>query len=745
MDLIVLESPNKVRDVQHYARAAGFEAAVMATVGHVLDLPPMSDGPAIDTATFLLDRLQPRDLAAGERITRIRLAIATAQRVIVATDPDREGEAIGAEVWAWIPPEKAHRATFEEITARGVGKGLGEMRSSLAGAAVEAAHARRIIDRLTGWHGTALVFDKLRQHRGLSAGRLQSAALRLLVERHREHMAFVPETTYGVRASLRKAGGGELAAVLVDDEGRPRTFSTEREAGAVVLSGPVVVTAVDRERKHQPPKPPFEASSWLQVAAKALGLTVKDATEATQTLFETGQTTYPRTDSVRVADDAIAWARSEIERRFGRAYVPDAPWEHKDRGSAATQGAHEAIRPTIPHDDVAAISAPRGGQWSDAYALIESRFLASQAAARVVDHTIVRIRGEGFALRAKGQVELFDGWKRVLATPAEEEPVSSAARDRDDGESAEEDLPPLASGEHLEVVGSEITTHVSKPKPLLTQASLVAELKRLGIGRPSTYQAVVPLVLSRGWATEESPKGKTRAATSGARSLPVLVPTQAGRDLCAFLAEALPSLVDYDFTASMEKALDEIEAGQRTRVDVARGWWSRFEQELLAAKAIAPRLIERKDLGPCPKCTSENRSGHLRLIQGVNPETKKPYEFAACDADTRDSRACGHKAQVKDGQLIVSPPCPSCQAPLRAVNRKDGGHSWRCEKDGWFLAGRRWQLVLAPPCPQCAAPMVHRERRDPKGEFFWACFAHRVFMSSDRFGAVEKRRHGGTG
>ena len=188
----------------------------------------------------------------------------------------------------------------------------------------------------------------------------------------------------------------------------------------------------------------------------------------------------------------------------------------------------------------------------------------------------------------------------------------------------------------------------------------------------------------------------------------------------------------------MEAELDQIEAGKRARLDVATIWWSRFERELVAAKTIKPRLRERKDLGPCPKCAAEGRTGRLRLIQGVNVDTKKPYEFAACDVDTKEARICGQKAQVQDGQLVPATPCPQCQLPLRAINRKDGGHSWKCEQHGWFLAGRTWQLVTPPLCPTCTTPMTHRERHDPKGEFFWACFADKVFVDSDRFGAVRR-------
>ncbi len=740
MDLIVLESPNKVRDVQRYAKACGLEADVIATVGHLMDLPPMSDGPGVDTSALTLSAARPRDDAAATRVRRIKQAMASADRVIVATDPDREGEAIAAEVWGWISPGRAWRARFEEITLAGIRRGLQEMQPALRLPAVEASHTRRVIDRLAGWHGTALVFEKLRQHRGLSAGRLQSAALRLVVERHREHQAFRPSTSYGVRVRVRTVAGHEVIGTLVDDDGKGRSFETEAEARAVTLPPAARVTSVESTTGQERPRPPFESSSWLQVACKALGLSVKEATEATQTLFEAGHTTYPRTDTVRVSVEAIAWARQEIERRFGRQYVPEAPWQHKDGHAAAVQGAHEAIRPTVPHGDASEVEGRRSGRYGEGYALIEARFLASQAAARVVERTVVKLTAGDARFVLRGQVELFDGWRRVLSTEAVEEserpPNGSGPEDCRE----EEPLPPLTAGGELMVVGLDVATQVTKPKPLFTQAGLIAELKRLGIGRPSTYQAVVPLLLSRGWATEVAPVAN-RASKS--KALASLVPTSGGQDLCDFLLEALPSLVDYQFTAAMEAALDEIEQGAKRRTEVAGSWWARFDQELTIAKQRQPRVAARQDLGACPKCAVEGRAGRLRLIQGVRAQTRKPYEFAGCDADTKNVRVCGHTAQVRDGSLIVPAQCPSCGAPLRAVNRKDGGRSWVCQEHGWFLAGRRWELVVAPNCPRCASPMVHRERRNPKSEFFWACFTDKVFLESDRFGST--RKSGGRG
>jgi DNA topoisomerase-1 len=730
MNLLVLESPNKVKDVKKYADSLGFTCSVIATAGHLLDLPPMAEGPSIDISTMAPSKLQPRDQRAAEQCSRIKDAIQRASCVIVATDPDREGEAIAAQVWPWIPKGKAWRATFEEITQEGVKRGLAAMQPHLHQSAADAALARRVIDRLAGWHATSVVFDKLRQHKGVSAGRLQSAALRLVVERYRENTSFVPSSTYGVRLRLRTGEGAEFTAKLLGTDNAPRVFNTRAEAEAFPKPGSGTVREISATEKHQRPKPPFEATSWLQVAQKALGLSVKDATAAIQNLFESGHTTYPRTDTVRVSSEAIEWAREEISQRLGPAYLPAEPWQHKDRGSSIVQGAHEAIRPTIPHDP-SELDCRQEGQWARAYRLIEARFLASQAAARIVQQTTASIDACGSIYQAVGQVELFAGWKKLLATDAEEEPENP--KDGKEETDITGTLPRLVQGQSLHVVACEVVTITTKPKPLFTQAGLVAELKRLGIGRPSTYPTIVPLLLSRGWVVEKAPKKKTKSAEAPS----ALVPEPVAFELTDFLTTAFPSLVDYRFTASMEEKLDEIEAQKASRLAVAFTWWTRFEQELAAARASKPHLRERPDLGPCPKCASEGRPGHLRLIQGVKDD--KPYEFAGCDQDTKTNRICGFTAPTEKGALIQILPCPCCGAKLRPVRRRDGGHSWACSTcpdNKWFLADQAWQIVQSPTCEKCLKPMTHRERTNPKGEFFWACFPCNTFRDSDVFGAL---------
>lgn len=735
MNLLILESPNKVKDVQRYTQELGQACVVKATCGHLLDLPPMGEGPCVDLQTFLPTKLLPRDVSSSDRVAQLKREIDRASKVIVATDPDREGEAIAAELWPWIPPGKAYRATFEEITLRGVEHGLRHMAPELNRPAAEAASARRVIDRLAGWHATSVVFEKLRHLKGVSAGRLQSAALRLVVERFRDLQSFRPTSTYGIRLKLRTAEGQPVSARLLGQDGKPMVF--ERLDAAQALSKPTsaTVVAVDSKKVEQKPRPPFEATSWLQVAQKALHFDVKTASATIQALFEQGQTTYPRTDTVRVSVDAIAWARGELARRFGDRYVPAEPYEHKDRGNV--QGAHEALRPTIPHAS-AELENRRSGPLAAAYALIEARFLASQAAARVVDQTRVRLSAGEALYEATGQVEVFDGWKRVLRTDAEEEP-EKPEQGRAGEEAIDPDvLPPLRPGEILAVEDAEIVTITTKPRPLFTQASLVAELKRLGIGRPSTYPTIVPLLLSRGWVKEQAPAAATNRKKTADAALAVLVPEPVALELADFLVAAFPSLVDYAFTAILEEQLDHIEAAKNSLPDVCSTWWQRFEAELSSAKVMKPRFTERPDLGPCPKCQTEGRAGHLRLIQGRKDE--RPYEFAGCDQDTKDSRICGHTSPTEKGALIPIISCSSCGSRMRPVRRRDGGHSWvcsTCPEIKWFLADESWRIVKSPLCPKCTQPMAHREKSQNKGSFFWACFACSSFLDSNVFGAVD--------
>jgi len=734
----------------------------------------------------------------------LRSEMAAADTIYLASDLDREGEAIAQEILRLVPPGKRwKRVRFPEITEDGIAAGLREAEDGLEMPKVEASATRRVIDRLAGWHATKLIFEKVRQHKGLSGGRLQSAALVIVCDRHRENTAFSSKTTFTVRCKAKGGGGEEIAATLLDSGGKPQVFEDEPSARACPAPTRLTVGSVKIAQKEQKPLPPFVMATWLQVASKALGMKVAEATKAAQALYEEGAITYHRTDTVRVSEGAIAWARAELLRRYGQDMVPPSPWDHKDRGAGKKQDAHEALRPAAPTSG-AELGAGARAEWGAAFDLVERRFLASQAAARLVEQvTVLFTDDRGRTWKAAGQVELRAGWKKVMVTDAAEE------RDEGGEEGGEEDgaggLRALAEGTDLALLGTDVAAHTTKPRPLFNQASLVAELERRGIGRPSTYHTVVPVLTGRGWVEEVavSPKKKKRTeeAESSSPNLPGLVPTEAGKDLCEFLKRALPGMVNLGWTAALEAALDDIAEGKRSRPEVAKEWWTGFAAELQAAASLPVTGLERPDLGPCPKCAREGRAGHLRLIRGKTKEGRA-FEFAGCDADTRDSKVCGQTGRVVDGKLELERPdlgpcpkcaregraghlrlirgksaegkefefagcdldregarpcgetrptfkgamlkelaCPSCKKPMKAVTKKDGAHSYLCEGETlWFLAGKTWELAKAPSCEKCQKPLVHRSKKEAPGEFFWACFDHKVFLDSDKWGAVKKSK-----
>ena len=438
-----------------------------------------------------------------------------------------------------------------------------------------------------------------------------------------------------------------------------------------------------------------------------------------------------------MSDEAIDWARSEVKRRFGDEFVPQQPWQHTD-GKSDVQGAHEAIRPTTTDDGVA-LARRNEGQWGKAYEVIELRFLASQAAARRVLKTGVElVAQDGGKWRASGERELFAGWKVVFGTDAVEE--DSGPKAAKDDESATDTLPRLTQGQSIEVLEIECVELKTAPKPLFSQASIVAELKRLGIGRPSTYPSIVPLLMTRGWAEEKLPS-QLAGGKAKKKELPVLVPTATGGDLFDFLNKALPGLVDLKFTADLEESLDRIGTGKAKRLEVGRAWWQHFSGELATAKLLAVVSAERPDLGPCPRCAAAGRTNRLRLISGINKEDKKTFSFAKCDADSKDNIVCGMRLPVAQDKAVEIVKCAQCSAPMKPVERKDGGHAWVCMQHGWFLADKKWKLVAPPKCSKCRKDMEHRSKKDSSG-FFWACFKHKEFKDADAFGTViaAKRR-----
>jgi DNA topoisomerase IA len=737
VDLLLVESIGEARAVQSHARLAGLTAVVEAVGDLIPDRPAEGQGDGLDVDTLLPLPAEFTHPAAKKRLERIQQLIGSATRVIVATPNSPHGEAVAAQLWPLIPQDRVWRTSFEEITADGLTAALHRSRPAFDGNLANSAVARHVVDRLAAWHATDTVFKKLKGFLGGAPSRLQAAALQLVLERCRENKSLsTPPSSWGVRGRFRKTSGEELLAVLVDDDGIPRDFATRAAAESAKASPSAAVRSITTKRASQRPRPPLGTTSWLQLAQRALGLSIYDATRTAQALFEAGKITYPLTDAVRISAAATSWARSEIKRRFGQEYVPPSPLQHVQQ--VGDDDGHEAIRPTIPADADDLAKRAHLPLHQDAYSLIEARLLASQAAARVVDVTHLQIvTADHSQFQAHGQREIFPGWKKMLAPDIAEENTDQ----RSTGpvqRSVERDLKPvtlasLVEGDALELVALEVFPRRTQIRPLFTQAALVAELRRLGIGRAHTYHSIVPSLLSRRWVTEESPQTSTSRA--GEKSLGLLIPTASGETVTTFFGQAFPSLVDGKLAAQLETMLDDVRAGRATRDSTTRQWWTRFALELTRARSLPVEQV-RKDLGACPRCATAGRRGRLRLLKGISKKTNKPYEFATCDLDTRDEEVCGNTAPTHDGELLELLACPQCKRAMRPVHRKDGGQSWVCPSEHWFMATRDWRLVKSPSCQICRQPLVHREKTLAKGEFFWACFADKLFLPSDVFGKV---------
>ena len=773
--LILVESPNKAKLIPGYAASAGLIARCLPTVGHLLDLPV--NELAVDRKTYEATAWVPKDARAKEHFEKLRIAILKAPLVLVATDGDREGEGIAAAVWHLIPVGKGRRVIFEEITPGGVAAGLKKQAPSLKWGLVEAFLARRLFDRLFGYLASELVQRHFPGEK-VSAGLVQSPALRLVVERWREAQAFQASPFFKVRAQLRHtAPDGTSREFLADvlQDGQTMTYPSRLEAESVRLPGVATCTQAEGREKSQKPRPPFTASAWLQTAQKVLGYGVDKGDRSKQDLYVEGRTTYPRTDSVRVAAEAIAYARQELASRFGPQFVPPQPVEHKDK--AGVQGAHEALRPTVhvvcpacgahmaqagpgnpwvcdcgktldpaletihyhgagPGEE----SLPDGSvkpptAWSEAFSLIEARFLASQAAPRRVRETVLTFDAEGVTLRTTGEVELFPGWRRVLQTDAAEQEDTATgpqAEAEDEAEEAGGPLPPVQQGDRVEILGLEVKRGMPKAPALFTQASLVAELERKGLGRPSTFREMVSVLLTKAYVLEQLPGKKGNARKP---PIPVLVPSDLGGRLGDFLVKVFTAFMDYGFRVGMEKGLDLVESGELQRKAFLAELDKRLQACLVAGAALPVLHQARKEFGPCPKCDAEGRAGRL-VHKRARRADGSAFEFAGCSLDTKEARPCGHHQQMMNGELVAGLPCPTCRAAMRLVTRKDGGLSWHCIEHVWHLADGKGQLVTPPVCPTCKNAMKHNHQKHDETKFFWGCFDCKEFRDADVWGKV---------
>jgi DNA topoisomerase-1 len=682
--VVVVESPAKAKTI---AGLLGSGYQVLASLGHVRDLPRSKLGVDVEK-NFAPRYIQVRK--RSDAIKRLRAAGQDAAAVYLATDPDREGEAIAwhvLEVMRLPRDVPVHRVTFHQLTTNAVREAFART-GALNEALIEAQQARRILDRLVGYLISPLLWKRVKgvSWRNLSAGRVQTAALRLVVDREREIEAFVPEEYWTLEARLAQRIAEPvpfLAQLYRIGEAEP-DLRSEEDVQAIVdgLEGAHYwVESAETKPRRRRPNPPFTTSTLQQTASSLLRLSPAQTMRLAQQLYEgvdigeegaVGLITYMRTDSTHVAPEAQAAAREVIQRAWGEDYLPARPPVYRTRSKSA-QEAHEAIRPTDPRRTPKAMRPYLKGKQAALYELIWRRFVASQMAPAVYDVTTALIptaapagaRGEGrgerlpYLFRASGRVLVFEGF--LAAYPG---PLARGA-DAEDGEAAEAALPPLTAGEPLDLLELLPQQHWTKPAPRYTEASLVKELERRGIGRPSTFAGMVRLIQDRGYANRDG-----RA----------LVPTPIGMAVCDLLVSAFPDLFDYEFTARMEDSLDEIAAGDASRLSTLEAFWAEFDPALQAAQSSMPTVtVQKPEPEPtgesCPECGGALLRRHGRYgpfigcsnfpkCRFTKPEEPKPTG-AVCPE-------CGHPLVEKRGRRGPFVGCsnyPQCRYIDREASR----------------------------------------------------------------------------
>jgi DNA topoisomerase-1 len=696
--LVIVESPTKAKTIGKYL---GRGYTVKATVGHVRDLPKRELGVDVENG------FTPKYVTIKEKaktLAEIKKAAKTASRVLIATDPDREGEAIAWHVASQLNGNdgKIRRVLFHEITKDAVAEALAHP-LDIDQRKVDAQQARRILDRLVGYKASPLLWKSIKT--GLSAGRVQTVALRLICEREDEIRKFVPQEYWTIAADLEKDGQAFQARLHKLDGHKPE-IKDESSAQAIVAEAaklPFVVTTVERGERRRKAPAPFTTSTMQQEAAKQLGFSAGRTMRAAQRLYEgieigeegpVGLITYMRTDSVRVADSAITQAREFINAQFDARYLPAEPNVHKSgRGNSRVQDAHEAIRPTEVGRRPEDMKAHLESDPFKLYQLIWRRFVASQMTPAVYEATKVDfdLAGGRFVFRATGSRVVFDGY-HVLYQEAHEPEEGKTLGDL-------APIPPLAMGDRVTLRQIVPSQHFTEPPPRFSEASLVKELERLGIGRPSTYAAIISTLRTRWYATAKDRRFQ---------------PTPQGEMVWKVMKRCLPEVFDVGFTAQMETELDKVEEGDLGWQHVLGDFWGPFAQALAAIDM--PQIInDVHDLSKlheekCPKCGSplEVRSGRFGpFIACVR------YKDKECDF-SKSIR----KDKVPD--RASDEICKECGAPMVI---KTG-------RFGEFLACTRYPqckytqpVPLGIKCPKCGSGDL-AERRTKKGRTFFGCLRY---------------------
>jgi len=703
-NLVIVESPSKAKTIGKYL---GPEYTVKASMGHLRDLPKSVMG--VDLEHGFTPKYLPVS-GKEDLIKELKKAAAAADTVYLATDPDREGEAISwhlKELLA-LSDEKARRVTFNEITQRVVVESIENPRD-IDYDLVDAQQARRILDRIVGYQLSPLLWKKIR--RGLSAGRVQSVATRLVVDRENEIRAFIPKEYWSLDVKLDRIGKPGSFVASYHGDTKKRELENEQQVQKVIddITGKTfTVTNVKKAEKKRTAAPPFTTSTLQQEASRKLNMTPKRTMAVAQQLYEgvdvagegtLGLITYMRTDSLRLSDEAMAAAADFIKERYGKAYYYGKFHVFKTKSGA--QDAHEAIRPTHVELDPERIQSSLTKEQYRLYKLIWSRFLASQMANAVYDTVAIDTECAGHVFRSSHQSMKFAGFIAVY----------EEGRD-DETEIVDSPLPDLQVGEQATIAGIEKEQHFTQPPARYTEATLVKAMEEKGVGRPSTYASIVSTIQDREYVVKVDKR---------------LAPTPLGEVVNTLMMERFVDIIDVEFTANMESRLDDVEAGKRNWIEVLADFYKIFHQEILDAETA---------------------------LEGVRLKVPEEESEEVCDL-------CGRKMVVKVGRFgkfLACPGWPECKSTKPIVERMPG----RCPKCGAGLLKRKskrgyayyacekgsecgfmsWDVPTELDCPECGNTLFKKAGRGRQKAF---CINESCgnFLPEDKRGYYKKKTEDG--
>ncbi len=731
-NLVILESPAKANTVKGYL---GSNYKVIASKGHIRDLPKSSLGIDIEN-NFKPHYINIR--GKGDVIKELKKEAKSANKIFIATDPDREGEAIAWHIATelGIPESKACRVTFNEITKKVVKEAIKAPRR-INMDLVNSQQARRILDRLVGFNLSEVLWKNVGS--GLSGGRVQSVAVRIIAEREKEISEFIPKEYWTIDAELSLTSADTLFAHYYGNSDGKVKLENENSASKIeknVKSGEFKVVSVKHAEKQKMPAPPFTTSTLQQEASKKLGFQSHKTMKVAQELYDglnlgyefggiQGLITYMRTDSIRISSSAMEDARKFIKNNIGEKYLPEHERVYKSKNNA--QDAHEAIRPSNVLLTPKNIKKMLSSDQYKLYKLIWERFIASQMECAILDTVAIDIENSGAIFKTGGQVVKSDGFMALYDNGDEEltdEEIKNMAK-----------LPEVKEGDVLKVVSVDKKQHYTEPPARYTEASLIKFLEENGIGRPSTYAPIISIIISRDYVRRE---GK------------LLVGTKLGEITTDFMKEYFPEIVDYEFTAGMESNLDAIENNETTIEDLIGGFYENFDKEL--KRAAETKSDKRNQKIPaeesdydCPKCGKKmiyktGRFGKflacpdypvcrstIAVDKNGNPQQQKERKVELADFKCE---LCGGDMVVRNGRygtfyacknypkckftkqkvVNIGVPCPKCGSNIIGKHAKEKVLFYSCEKypECDFST---WDKPLLEKCPDCQENLYYRKTK----------------------------------